>query len=159
MEKLGNIFKGNSIVVTQSPHGALQKGRSMDFITYEGGWDLIAPIKGRVERLYGSGSQAGFHFVFSAGNDRYDILFHHCKAKAIGEYTKGAVIGSWNTGTGSHVHTAIQVNGEWITLLDYINRSVQLLPTRGKPENKWTNWNTYWDRYLIYNNNEMVIYQ
>lgn len=154
MQKLGNIFKGNKIVITQSPHGSWQNYKSMDLINYES-FDLIAPIDGEIpsKGIYQAGFQSGFHFVFGD----YDILFHHCNVKRAGFFKKGEVIGNWMHKSGDlHVHTAIRVGGVWDVLLSYMDRDLQLLPTTGKPKNKWHKWPTYPDKYIILNDTDMV---
>lgn len=151
-EKLGNFFEGGGMIITQSPHGSLQGGLAMDFVSYDS-FKILAPIDGIVERKYGSGWSGGFHFVFGS----YDILFHHCTPIRPGFFHKGETIGNWLHKAGSlHIHTAIKVRGKWELVLSYIDRRVNLLPEKGNPPTKWTNWNTYPDKYITLGNNDMV---
>lgn len=141
--KLSRFFKNKNIVITQAPHGVLQNGRSMDMVNYQS-YDLFAPVDGKVERVYKTG---GFHFVFDYGK-KCDIIFHHGLAPRAGRFKKGQKIGTWRGFVPAHIHTAIKVDGKWDLLLNYMDRSIDLLPERGAPENKWTRWPTYPDKSI-----------
>lgn len=143
--KLGNIFEGDSIVVAQSPHGVAQGSQSMDLYSNRG-YTLCAPINGRIQGTYEQGEhRGGFHLVFGG----YDILFHHCRAFKTGNVTRGEAIGSYLFKDGKlHVHTAIRVNGKWDLLLNYVDRKIRLLPEKGGAVTKWTDWNTYPNKYI-----------
>lgn len=153
--KLGNIFEGDSIVVSNSPHGVLQNGKAMDLVSYTS-YHIIAPIDGVITGIYKNGTyDGGFHFIFGD----YDILFHHCQVKRTGQFKKGQVIGTFLFKEGvPHVHTAIRVGGVWGLLLDYVDRNIKLLPEKGGKVTKWTNWSTYEGKYIILGNDTEMVY-
>lgn len=151
--KLSNIFPTNHIIVAKAPHGILQSGQSMDLYANDPTYSLIAPADGYVDLHYnntkksGLGNDMGFSFVI---NNTTRILFHH----AVAAHTKGGVkkgdfIGHYNfRGYPIHIHTAININNQWDLLLNYVSRSVLLLPEVNGRKTMWTNWNTYLDRKL-----------
>lgn len=154
--KLSNIFPTNHIIVAQSPHGVLQRGQSMDLYANDPTYSLIAPADGYVDMYYdntkksGLANDMGFSFVL---NDTTRILFHHAAAAHTkGRVKKGDFIGHYNfKGYPIHVHTSIYVNNSWDLLLNYVSRSLLLLPEVNGNKTMWTNWNTYLDKRIKLN--------
>ena len=153
--KLGNIFKGNSIVIAQSPHGKAQNYKAMDLYgTSPDRYSIIAPAAGRILRVYSAGKQSLFDF----GDKDWFIQFVHC-VPTISKNTiveKGALIGVMVKVPPIHTHIAINVKGSWGILLSYMDQGIKLLSENGKPPTVWQNWNTYPDKKLFINNSPMV---
>lgn len=141
MAKLGNIFHGNTFRITQSPHGKLQANTSFDCTGPNGDLRVIAPTGysyWTIERVYGSGTQRGFHLV--SPNRKASILYHHAHPYKTGKVYPNQEIGksAWH-----HIHASIKVNGKWHWLTDYFRRDLTLTTSWAGKNSKWAKWSTY----------------
>jgi hypothetical protein len=148
--KLDNFYEGDSITITQAPHGA-QNGQAMDFILNPSNvGNLVAPWDGHVTYSSNQGKQSYFNFTLPDGSY---IQFVHGLPHRSGSFKKGEPLGY---PTHHHWHIGIFVTGRgWQRLLDYTRRDLNLIRgvVDGKPVGaQWVNWNTYADLHLNFYN-------
>lgn len=139
--KLSNIFAGNTLRITQTPHGALQNYKSIDCVGGNNNLDIHAPADGRIEKVYGSGTQSGFFLT----NKDWSIIFHHCRPFKTGVVKRGDHIGQ---STWHHAHTAIKVNGIWDEIIPYMDRRITLSLGPGFSSQRYRYWSYYPDKQL-----------
>lgn len=154
--KLGNLFPGLELRLTQSPHGVQQNLKAIDCTGKNNDRTLLAVEAGKIERKYGKGAQSGFHLV---GNG-FDVLYHHCltKLKAGTIVNKGRVIGEAHPTIkdkkgkvthAAHAHVAIKVKGAWDVILNYIDlKKVTIDLKPGFTSQKWKLPSTWSDKVL-----------
>lgn len=124
--KLTNFFVGNTLKITQSPHGKYQNYQSMDFVPEDGrNKRIIAPADGTVSKVYDSGHQRFFYFSCKD----WRIIFVHCYPTVTGNVKRGDHIGYLAEGGAIHAHVGLELGigkGNWRKVLDYMDRSVKL---------------------------------
>lgn len=142
--KLGNFFTGNVLTLSQSPHGSSQNGKAIDCVPTSG-TRVIAPCD---MEIYYRKNDLGHQSYSYARGDGWRLVFVHCVIEKQGHVKKGTDIGYLHTGGPVHLHVAIEVNGVWDVVLNYMDRSVQLALTAGFSSQHWKSWSTWKDLQL-----------
>jgi nucleoid-associated protein YgaU len=139
--KLPWIQKNNPIQITQGYHGRFQNNQAMDF----GMQDLYAPTDGEVTLDRASGTARYFHFKLDSVKENAYIQCVHGKPMRVGKYKKGELLGvcTWH-----HWHLAINVNGSWYPLLDYIDQTKRFQLVGSPWSTPYNQWSFYKDRHL-----------
>lgn len=146
--KLGNFFTGNVFTITQSPHGALQGGKAIDCVPISG-TRVIAPCD--MEIYYRKNDLGHQSYSYARGNG-FRIIFVHAILEKTGFVKRGTDIGYLASGGALHLHTAIEVNGVWDTVLNYMERTIELRLASGFSSQHWKSWTTWKDLTLGQNN-------
>lgn len=146
--KLGNFFAGNVFTISQSPHGSVQNGKAIDAVPVSG-TRVIAPCD---MEIYYRKNDLGHQSYSYARGDGWKMVFVHCSIEKQGHVKKGTDIGYLHTGGPVHLHVAIEVNGVWDVVLNYMDRSIQLALTAGFSSQHWKSWTTWKDLNLGQNN-------
>ena len=146
--KLGNFFTGNVFTITQSPHGALQGGKAIDCVPTSG-TRVIAPCD---MEIYYRKNDLGHQSYSYARGTGFRIIFVHAIIEKTGFVKRGTDIGYLATGGALHLHTAIEVNGVWDTVLNYMERTIELRLASGFSSQHWKSWSTWKDLSLNTNN-------
>lgn len=146
--KLGNFFTGNVLTLSQSPHGSSQNGKAIDCVPTSG-TRLIAPCD---MEIYYRKNDLGHQSYSYARGDGWKMVFVHCIIEKQGHVKKGTDIGYLHTGGAVHLHVAIEVNGVWDVVLNYMDRSIELALTSGFSSQHWKSWSTWKDLTLGPNN-------
>lgn len=150
--KLSNFFVGNTFTITQSPHGALQGGMALDAVPSVGN-RLVAPCD---MDIYYRKNDLG-HQSYSYGRgEGFRIVFVHCIVEKSGNVKRGEDIGYLAGGGAVHLHTAIEVNGKWDVVLNYMDRSINLALSGDFSSQHWKSWVTWKDLNLLSNNVEIL---
>lgn len=142
--KLGNFFTGNVLTLSQSPHGSNQNGKAIDCVPTSG-TRVIAPCD---MEIYYRKNDLGHQSYSYARGDGWKMVFVHCIIEKLGHVKKGTDIGYLHTGGAVHLHVAIEVNGVWDVVLNYMDRSINLALTSGFQSQHWKNWSTWADKQL-----------
>lgn len=142
--KLGNFFVGNVFTISQSPHGSVQNGKAIDAVPVSG-TRVIAPCD---MEIYYRKNDLGHQSYSYARGDGWKMVFVHCIIEKQGHVKKGTDIGYLHTGGPVHLHVAIEVNGVWDVVLNYMDRSIQLALTAGFSSTHWKSWSTWKDLQL-----------
>ncbi len=142
--KLGNFFTGNVFTISQSPHGALQGGKAIDCVPTSG-TRVIAPCD--MEIYYRKNDLGHQSYSYARGNG-FRIIFVHAMLEKTGFVKKGTDIGYLATGGALHLHTAIEVNGVWDCVLNYMERTIELRLTAGFSSQHWKSWSSWSDKQL-----------
>lgn len=150
--KLSNFFIGNTFTITQSPHGSLQGGKAIDAVPSSGN-RLIAPCD---MDIYYRKNDLGHQSYSYARGEGFKIVFVHCIIEKSGNVKRGQDIGYLATGGAVHLHTAIEVNGAWDCVLNYMDRSINLALTGGFASQHWKSWSTWKDLTLGKNTVEIL---
>lgn len=146
MAKLGNFYQGNTFYVSQSPHGANQNNKAIDTVP---GDKFILPYVGgqKVSWLLGkTGSfgtqQAWFNLIHPSGKFYLQIV--HAEPPKVLEsgQTVRCMI------SNNHVHVAINVEGAWYVVLDFLERNILLKPSGNFSSQHWFDWESWADRSL-----------
>lgn len=145
--KLGNFFVGNVFTISQSPHGALQGGKAIDAVPTSGN-RLVAPCD---MEIYYRKNDLGHQSYSYARGDGWKIIFVHAIIEKSGFVKRGEDIGHLASGGALHLHTAIEVNGAWDVVLNYMDRTVQLALTTGFSSQHWKSWSS-WKNLNLGNN-------
>lgn len=145
--KLSSFEGSNTLVVTQSAHGAAQNNCSFDFSWNGTGSPinkvLYAPCDGTV--FTDTATTGGDNFFNFSSPDNgegknYFIQFVHDKSYGKKFYKKGEPLGE---SIKDHHHVAINFNG-WHWVFDYMDRNTNLFwwnyPNK---DNKWALWTSY----------------
>lgn len=153
--KLSSPFLGNTIVITQSPHGAYQNGQAIDCVPVSGD-RVIAPCD---MDIYYRKNDLGYQSYSYARDANWKIVFVHCIIEKSGRVKRGEDIGYLHKGGAIHLHYSIEVAGTWENPLNYTDRSVKLTLSGNFTSQKWKDWNTYPNKQLlpITNNPPMAI--
>lgn len=146
--KLGNFFTGNVFTITQSPHGALQGGKAIDCVPTSG-TRVIAPCD---MEIYYRKNDLGHQSYSYARGTGFRIIFVHAIIEKTGFVKRGTDIGYLASGGALHLHTAIEVNGVWDTVLNYMERTIELRLASGFSSQHWKSWSTWKDLTLGQNN-------
>jgi len=147
--KLGNIFEGNTFVITQAPHGKAQNYKALDCRhPMRGNKNIIAPSAGIVGAVKSIGQQRYFNFNCRS----WYIQFVHCKPMlpAGTKVKKGQKIGEmvpyYNTKKQRADHCHVAVNAKpWRVITRYLDRSINLVLSGPFKSQQWKDWN-YWNR-------------
>lgn len=149
MTKLPNIFGGNEVLLTQSPHGAAQNYKALDTVARP----LYTPFDGcKTSRVFGSGQQRYFNLTLP--DESYLQCVHGIPIKENHVFNAGEVFGEtvkhYTNGIDtSHWHIAINVKGKgWDVVLNYLDRSTQIKLIPGFSSLHWKYWSTWEDLYL-----------
>lgn len=142
--KLGNFFTGNVFTISQSPHGTAQNGKAIDAVPTSG-TRVIAPCD---MEIYYRKNDLGHQSYSYARGDGWKMVFVHCIIEKQGHVKKGTDIGYLHTGGAVHLHVAIEVNGVWDVVLNYMDRNIQLALTSGFSSQHWKSWSTWKDLQL-----------
>lgn len=98
---------------------------------------LYAPADGRILKVYKDGNNSFFNF----GTANWFIQFVHDVPIREGEFKRGEYLGD---STWDHHHVAINVDGQWHWIQDYLDRGIDLsFWTYGARDNKWAKWSSY----------------
>lgn len=150
--KLGNFFVGNVFTISQSPHGVNQNGKAIDAVPTSG-TRVIAPCD--MDIYYRANNLGHQSYSYARGEGFSRLVLVHCIIEKAGFVKKGTDIGYLASGGAVHLHTAIEVNGAWDVVLNYMDRSIQLALTPGFTSHHWKFWSTWKD--LTLGNNNMAI--
>lgn len=142
--KLGNFFVGNVFRISQSPHGTVQNGKAIDAVPASG-TRVIAPCD---MEIYYRKNDLGHQSYSYARGDGWKMVLVHCIIEKQGHVKKGTDIGYLHTGGPVHLHVAIEVNGVWDVVLNYMDRNIQLELTSGFSSQHWKSWSTWKDLQL-----------
>jgi hypothetical protein len=145
--KLGSFYKDPLYIITQTNHGAAQAFCAFDF-GYLGYNDkgVYAPADLTFKRKWSQDYDGGCEYWINGVKDAY-VQFVHFTPTDTYNHKKGVKLG---TAKGDHIHVALYYNG-WKVYLDYADRTAELFFwQKGQKHFKWTNWETYTDRHLIY---------
>lgn len=142
--KLGNFFVGNVFRISQSPHGTAQNGKAIDAVPASG-TRVIAPCD---MEIYYRKNDLGHQSYSYARGDGWKMVLVHCIIEKQGHVKKGTDIGYLHTGGPVHLHVAIEVNGVWDVVLNYMDRNIQLELTSGFSSQHWKSWSTWKDLQL-----------
>jgi hypothetical protein len=144
MVKLPNIFGGNTIYLTQSPHGANQNYKAIDVLPK----DLITPFDGcKTSITYGTGGGRWFNLTLPDGSIIQCV--HGVPTRQNSEFKKGEIFGkAVPYSNGDHWHIAIRVAGIWRVILDYIDQTNNIELVGNFKSQHWKNWSTWQDLYL-----------
>lgn len=140
--KLGNFFVGNTFKISQSPHGSLQGNKAIDAVPVSGN-RVIAPCD--MEIYYRKNDLGTQSYSYARGNG-FRIIFVHAMLEKTGHVKKGTDIGYLCASTSTHamhLHTAIEVNGVWDVVLNYMDRSITLALTAGFSSQHWKDWSSW----------------
>lgn len=134
--KLGNIFKGNVFIITQTNHSF---DSAIDAVGHT--HDIYAPCDLKLGKQLHDGRTP----YFEAWNSRFMLRFVHCRVTKSGLVRKGEIIGTWkvpNDPFADHVHIALQINGRWANFMEYLDRRIKLEPGHGVNRRfaKWSSW-------------------
>jgi len=151
--KLSNFFVGNTFTITQSPHGALQGGKAIDAVPTSG-TRLIAPCD--MDIYYRANNLGHQSYSYARGEGFTRLVLVHCIIEKSGFVKRGTDIGYLATGGAIHLHTAIEVNGAWDVVLNYMDRSINLALTGGFTSQHWKSWSTWKDLTLGKNTVEIL---
>jgi archaellum component FlaC len=143
--KLGNFFVGNVFTISQSPHGSLQGGKAIDAVPTTG-VRVIAPCD--MDIYYRANSLGHQSYSYARGEGFTRLVLVHCIIEKSGNVKRGEDIGYLATGGAVHLHTAIEVNGAWDCVLNYMDRSINLVLTSGFSSQHWKSWSTWKDLTL-----------
>lgn len=147
--KLGNFFTGNVFTISQSPHGSTQNGKAIDAVPTSGN-RLIAPCDMTI--YYRANNLGHQSYSYARGDGFTRLVLVHCIVEKSGFVKRGTDIGYLASGGPVHLHTAIEVNGAWDVVLNYMDRTVQLVLTTGFSSQHWKSWSTWKDLTLGSNN-------
>lgn len=163
--KLDSIF--DNIIITQSNHsivfvdGLPVMNTAFDFSSKS---KLLAGLDCEVTRVTVKPKKQDSYFFIKFFDGSEQFVLHALPVRS-GSFKQGDVICNealpYYNSKGQredHYHSMIKVNNKWQVLLDYVRRDLPLyFWVYGQTHNKWSNWATYTDRYLIsINNTEMV---
>lgn len=151
--KLGNFFVGNIFTISQSPHGTLQGGKAIDAVPTSG-TRLIAPCD--MDIYYRANNLGHQSYSYARGEGFTRLVLVHCIIEKSGFVKRGTDIGYLATGGAIHLHTAIEVNGAWDVVLNYMDRSINLALTGGFTSQHWKSWSTWKDLTLGKNTVEIL---
>lgn len=152
--KLGNFFVGNVFTISQSPHGSTQNGKAIDAVPTSGN-RLIAPCDMNI--YYRANNLGHQSYSYARGDGFTRLVLVHCIVEKSGFVKRGTDIGYLASGGPVHLHTAIEVNGAWDVVLNYMDRTVQLALTSGFSSQHWKSWSTWKDLNLGTNNMSFTI--
>lgn len=151
--KLSNFFVGNIFTISQSPHGSLQGGKAIDCVPTTG-VRLIAPCD--MDIYYRANNLGHQSYSYARGDGFSRLVLVHCIIEKSGFVKRGQDIGYLATGGAVHLHTAIEVNGAWDCVLNYMDRSIKLALTSGFTSQHWKSWATWKDLTLGKNTVEIL---
>lgn len=136
--KLPWIQNTPNIKLTQGYHGwKWQNGKALDFDKA----NLIAPSDGEIRRVSGSGYSQVVEFTLFGFKENIYIQAVHGRPAKMGKFKKGDLIGLCNS---HHWHIALNVNGQWQSILDYTERD-RVIELVGRP------WANPYDQWSFYN--------
>lgn len=147
--KLGNIFEGNIIGFTQSPHGT-PNGLAIDCRHPDkANKNIIAPTDGIVEAVLDSGQQRYFHLSCR----KWKLRFVHCKPtiKAGTKVKRGQKIGELvpyydkNRDRADHCHAVVLLAEGPRCVMIYFDRSLGIQLIGNFKSKQWGNWD-YWNK-------------
>lgn len=140
--KLTTFQGSNTLIITNTAHGANQNNCAFDF-----GWKgvgspvtkkLYAPCDGEV--LYNKIQPDGDQY-FNFGTKDFYIQFVHDKPLRMGSFKRGELLGE---SIKDHHHVAINVGGGWHWIFDYMDRNTNLyFWNYPNQNNKWAKWSSY----------------
>lgn len=148
--KLGNLFYGDTITITQSPHSINQ-----GYCAFDGYGSGSKKLKLRVPEGYPywtvqdvKGVGKGRFFNLVSSNGRFYIQMVHCRPYKVGRVYPGEDLGEivpYLNDEGKredHLHWAPVADKKWRWFTDYIDREIKL--RWGWPgESRWDDYSTY----------------
>lgn len=143
--KLKSFYKDEIYIISQTNHGINQAFTAFDFgyLGY-GDKNLYAPADLVFKRSWGKDYDGGTEYWIT--KDSYVQIVHWTPSSNSGFKQKDKM----GLVKGDHVHITLNVQNKWQVYLDYAIRTAELYFWKyGQKHDKWTNWGTYTDRYLI----------